>query len=388
MFTWPNALSNCPIYPLSRTDVFTVCELGPQYWFLSSLCRDILLLCQLHAMVDAISGKRPQDVSSISEPAPKRMRPCDSAPYKYRPLAQPMGNLLFSASARNARSSGLGSLSALPDELVSAIFSELGAADYLRCQATSRAFFAWSSIEGHWKLEFIKRSRGVLKDWKGSWRRTYIHHFVKPRDVYNEDGLPSDAIENKDIFSDVLYLPTLAANYAADRICNSSSFSNNIPRKDGRTVSNLAELDDTPCILTHLMDDWASLYTSSDSTDRKWTLDSLASRYPETAFRAEAVLTSMQDYKRYHDSCNGDESPLYIFDPDFVEKTSTEERARNGGSVARNGLGADFRVPKLFQDDLFKVLGNERPNFRWLVCQYSSRCYCKLRCLDRLFSLD
>lgn len=274
----------------------------------------------------------------------------------YKPLRcpRPLGNLLLS-TARNARNPGLGNLAILPDEILAAIFSELDAVDALRCQGTSRAFFAFATIEAHFKLAYIKRAKGILSTWRGSWRSTYIYDFVKPASVDQLDALPSDSISIETVFSDVLYLPYLAAGYDSNTVASASAFANNILRRDGRKML-AAELAETPMILTGLMDDWPAM---SSSSVKRWSLASIAERYPETRFRAEAVLATMRDYLRYHNDCPADESPLYIFDADFVEKTCNKDDGA--------GLGADFVVPSIFADDLFKVLGTERPDYRWLA---------------------
>lgn len=285
-------------------------------------------------------------------PPKSQKRQCPSIPTMHTPC-QPLGNLLFQSGSRNARNPGLGSLAVLTDELLSSIFSELDPIDLIRSQAVSRAFFVFARIEGHWKLHYIKRARGSLGNWRGSWRNTYISTFCAP----DRQVSPTANIYIRNIYSDVLYLPYLAAKYDANSIVTSSSFANNIPRKDIQTLTNI-ELGNEPCILTGAMKDWAAM-----SADRRWSIPSLAERFPATQFRAEAVLTSMSQYSAYHDACDADESPLYVFDPDFVEKT---------GSETATGLGADFAAPEPFRDDLFKVLGDERPNYRWLVSTCSA----------------
>lgn len=292
-------------------------------------------------------------IDDCDQPA-KRMR-FNKCPAQ-KPIAQPLGNLLFHIDAHDSRDSGLGhSFSQLPDELVSAVFSELEPHDWLRAQATSRAFFAWSRIESHWKLAYVKRSRGGLQDWRGSWRSSYVYTFIAPHSYRHHSRLPSDSIDvSGSIYSDVLSLPYLAAKYDANVLVKAQSFANNIPRKDGRGLT-AGDLGDTPMILTHLIDDWKAASGETAS----WSLPSIAARYPSIKFRAEAVLTTMDEYISYHNASDADESPLYVFDPDFVDKT------RNGDD--RGGLEDDFNVPHLFADDLFKLLGKQRPNYRWLI---------------------
>lgn len=51
-----------------------------------------------------------------------------------------------------------------------------------------------------------------------------------------------------------------------------------------------------------------------------------------------------------------DESPLYLFDRGFVEKM--------GISVGKDG---EYWSPDCFGEDLFAVLGDHRPDSRWLI---------------------
>jgi hypothetical protein len=275
------------------------------------------------------------------------------------PPCQPLGNLMLRNNTRNARDPGLGKLAVLPDEILITVFSELEAIDLIRMQAVSHAMYAFSRVEGQWKHEFIKRNQGRLQDWSGNWRSTYLRRFA-PAQAVNQRSkrLPTDDLHINDIYSDALYVPYLSARYDANTIARSSKFADNILRVDGSKLSP-ADLQDKPLILSHLIDDWQAL-----QNPRRWSLKSLAQRFPCVRFRAEAVLTTLSDYIPYHDNCATDESPLYIFDANFVEKTQS--------SSDEAGLGADFSVPHLFQDDLFNVLDDKRPNYRWLVGQGSS----------------
>ncbi|XP_059428480.1 arginine-specific demethylase JMJ22-like [Corylus avellana] len=60
----------------------------------------------------------------------------------------------------------------------------------------------------------------------------------------------------------------------------------------------------------------------------------------------------LEDYFRYSDQAR-EERPLYLFDPKFAEKVPK--------------LGLEYEVPVYFQEDLFSVLGHERPDYRWII---------------------
>ena len=61
---------------------------------------------------------------------------------------------------------------------------------------------------------------------------------------------------------------------------------------------------------------------------------------------------TMPQYYEYVDRTN-DEMPLYLFDKHFASKSVS--------------LADDYSVPEYFSEDLFQVLGAERPDFRWLI---------------------
>lgn len=89
---------------------------------------------------------------------------------------------------------------------------------------------------------------------------------------------------------------------------------------------------------------------------QKWCQDSLLEQYGEIIFRAEAVDWPLNTYMDYMNS-NTDESPLYLFDRSFVEKMNL--------LVGREG-GA-YWPPECFGKDYFTLLGDYRPDHRWLI---------------------
>ena len=75
-------------------------------------------------------------------------------------------------------------------------------------------------------------------------------------------------------------------------------------------------------------------------------------------FTAEAVSWTLDSYLDY--ACkNLDESPLYLFDHAFAEKMGLRVGKRPGDG--------DYWVPECFGEDFFSVLGDQRPDHRWLI---------------------
>ncbi|KAJ0682499.1 putative transcription factor & chromatin remodeling &Metalloenzymes JmjC family [Helianthus annuus] len=63
---------------------------------------------------------------------------------------------------------------------------------------------------------------------------------------------------------------------------------------------------------------------------------------------------TLTDYFVYSDQAQ-EERPLYLFDPKFANK------------VPQLGQDYDYEVPVYFNEDLFSVLGDERPDYRWII---------------------
>lgn len=105
-----------------------------------------------------------------------------------------------------------------------------------------------------------------------------------------------------------------------------------------------------PFILTQPVREWPAY--------KDWTVDSLLHKHAKTKFRAEAVDWSLDVYFSYMRNST-DESPLYLFDRSFAEKMDI--------SVGKSNPDAVYWPPECFGDDLFSVLGEQRPDSRWLI---------------------
>ena len=103
-----------------------------------------------------------------------------------------------------------------------------------------------------------------------------------------------------------------------------------------------------PFILTDPVKEWP--------LQQKWCQDSLLEQYAEVIFRAEAVDWPLKTYVEYMNN-NIDESPLYLFDRSFVEKMNLRV-AQDSGS---------YWPPECFGEDIFTLLGDQRPDHRWLI---------------------
>lgn len=260
---------------------------------------------------------------------------------------QPLGNLLLSNNpikTSKYRINSLGNLSILSDEIILKIFSELEPDALYLAQGVSRYFFSWcAALDGLWKSAYLSQE-SKLRNWNGTWRSTFL----------KRPSLETDLIQLHEVYSDVLFQPILAATYDISLALGiekrSNPFRPTIQRIFADSNPPILLQRDLPQIITGLMETWSA---------RNWTLDSLATRFPKLDFRAESSLVTLPDYKLYHDRCQTEESPLYLFDSDFVEKTM---------GFDGQSLGTEYCVPEIFGSDLFGCLGSDqRPDFRWLI---------------------
>lgn len=127
---------------------------------------------------------------------------------------------------------------------------------------------------------------------------------------------------------------------------------NAIPVLDDLSAADFAKSwVDRPFVLTSPVKQWP-IY-------QRWSAEQLLETYSDVRFRAESVdwpLKTYIDYMRNHQ----DESPLYLFDRAFAEKMDLTV------STAPD-LNADYWPPTCFGSDLFAILGDQRPDHRWLI---------------------
>lgn len=185
----------------------------------------------------------------------------------------------------------------------------------------------------------MRATAGRLRAWHGSWRDTFLI------DVLGR--LPQHHAGASTIASDVLYQPVLAAKFdASSMFASVRQAKGTIRRVDARNYASCADLPREPLILTHAIDDWPAR--------RSWSsLEAMCERIrPDALFRAEASLCTLPTYLRYARHCAQDDSPLYLFH----------------AAPLPPPLSRDFAQPRIFDEDLFAVLGDEvRPDHLWLI---------------------
>jgi Cupin-like domain/F-box-like len=247
---------------------------------------------------------------------------------------RPCGNILTEpAHARD----NIGTFGTLPDEVILNLLEWFEDVDLLRLGTTCRAFFAFTSCDDLWKTLLLQKGR-LGSPWRGSWRATYL--------ARQSSELPS--IDCK-LCSDALYRPFLCSQIGLAPFVSRIKLANRIPRLANLSQEHFSRSwSDSPFILTEPVKEWPVF--------SNWCQEALLDKYGEVDFRAEAIDWPLSTYIEYMNN-NHEESPLYLFDKDFVRKMALSVDEENGA----------YWPPGCFGEDLFDLLGEQRPDSRWLI---------------------
>ncbi|KAF1989655.1 Clavaminate synthase-like protein [Aulographum hederae CBS 113979] len=250
---------------------------------------------------------------------------------------KPSGNAYTSSVDHKAAA---GNFAKLPDELLIQLLELLEAPDLIRLGQVCKALYAFTRAEELWKALFVE---SLPKDftWCGTWRATSLRI---PAEHESHIHCPY-------LFSDALYRPYFCAH------TDLWPFAKNIPKQN--EISRLSDLSlgdyqlhwtSKPFILTDPVKEWPVF--------KEWDSSALLDKYSTTAFRAEAVDWPLHIYVDYMNN-NTDESPLYLFDRAFATKMFLP--------LGTKASGAAYWAPPCLGEDLFSVLGDQRPDSRWLI---------------------
>ncbi|RDW74017.1 hypothetical protein BP5796_07459 [Coleophoma crateriformis] len=253
---------------------------------------------------------------------------------------KPLGNQYTATS--NARHA-TGPFQILPDEMLAIFLEYLDSRDLQLLGSTCKSLFAFCRSDDLWKALFIESplSKSGSFSWRGSWRATLL-------------GLEQEQVARikcDSVFSDVLHRPFLCTHTPLTPYTTNIPRGNAIPRMENLSSMEFSEnWSDKPFILTAPVREWP-VYQS-------WDTDTLLRQYGDVKFRAEAVDWDLKTYVSYMSNSN-DESPLYLFDRGFVEKM---------GLITGNiKTSPSYWPPECFGEDLFAVLGDQRPDDKWLI---------------------
>ncbi|KAG9626492.1 putative F-box and JmjC domain protein, partial [Aureobasidium melanogenum] len=308
------------------------------------------------ALLDQDSEHRPLKKQRLDPEADKTANPDESATIWRHPLGiRPSGNAF--AATTNLKAA-IGTFALLPDELLTQFLEYLDAQDLLRLGATCRALHAFTRSEELWKALFIE-SQPENFNWRGTWRSTVLS---QPRSQEPD-------VDCSNLFSDALHRPYFCAHVPLEPFVANIPARNQIHRLTSLTFDEFTEsFTNKPFIISEPTKRWPVFGS--------WSAKSLLKQYSQVKFRAEAVDWPFNVYVDYMKD-NHDESPLYLFDRSFAEKMniqvadSSAAHLYDGASPDAPGAESERKVaywaPSFFGPDLFSVLGDQRPDHRWLI---------------------
>ncbi|KMT11598.1 hypothetical protein BVRB_5g109130 [Beta vulgaris subsp. vulgaris] len=285
------------------------------------------------------SDVQPMDYPEEDEPEEDGFSLKSSAPSNNHGV-QPLGNFFLSSTSHNSRDAGLGNLKTLTDELVLEILGFLDGTDLGILATVSKSLYIFCTHEPLWRNLVLETLKGGFL-YNFSWRKTYISAHFPCFDVSN---IGSCGLSIRDFYSDYMFQSWLCANL---EMKPEWLRRDNIQRRRGISVEEFIlnfEEPNKPVLLEGCLDNWVA--------KDKWDKDYLIEICGDVKFSVGPVEMKLEDYFRYSDFSR-EERPLYLFDPKFAKKIPK--------------LGNEYEVPPYFREDLFSVLGEERPDYRWII---------------------
>lgn len=255
---------------------------------------------------------------------------------------KPSGNFLFESGDEgfvDSRRIGLGSLHALSDELICQILYHLESRDLCNLACTSKILYAWSHYDEFWKHLVISHYPNFI--WSGNcWRDAFAFNYAG---AGYQTKKPT--IKGRNIYSDFLFQPWLCSSMdIAEEWLTFENVDVVGPEFSPDEFIEKYEWKNIPVLIRGGVENWSAI--------KKWTCEYLIDKYGGTTFTAEAIDTTLENYIHYAKAVR-EETPFYLFDKNFCEKCPD--------------MSKDFEVPKYFNQDLFSLLGDSRPDHRWLI---------------------
>ncbi|WOL03105.1 hypothetical protein Cni_G11825 [Canna indica] len=255
-----------------------------------------------------------------------------------RHAIQPLGNLLLLGGASaNARDVGLGTLRALPDDLLLDVLALLPARDLAALSAVSRSLYVFAAHDPLWRPLVLDRFHGDFL-FRRSWRSTYLSA------AGSSPLPPTSGLLIRNFYSDYLFQSWLCASI---EMKSEWLEIDNIERRRGISIEEFIdryEGHNKPVLLEGCLDSWPAM--------ERWSRERLIRICGDVKFAVGPVEMTLERYFQYADAAK-EERPLYLFDPKFADKVLE--------------LGSEYEVPIYFREDLFSVLGKERPDYRWII---------------------
>ncbi|KAI9355909.1 Clavaminate synthase-like protein [Zopfochytrium polystomum] len=282
--------------------------------------------------------------ASTSSPPPtlSAFSSLSSHPYGVKPI----GNSLLDDGSKSGVRRCQGYFAMLDDSMiVNLILSDptlISETALLRLLRSCRAMYVICSLDEIWRTRVIQRFNGDFGPFQSSWKNTFKMRWWRDAVQHNQSLAPvlDRPIAVEGFYSDFLFFFVAVAEVET------------IDRRENLSLAEFVEeyaKTNKPVIITDIVPNWPAF--------RNWSMERLVEKYGDVLFRAESVDVTLKTYKEYAAQCNKnggafEESPLYLFDKKFGQNTS---------------LAVEYTTPTYFAEDLFKVLGDERPDYRWII---------------------
>ncbi|KGN59249.1 F-box protein At5g06550 [Cucumis sativus] len=253
---------------------------------------------------------------------------------------QPLGNLYLASGTINTRNIGLGNIQILTDELVLDVLGFLDATHLGVLACVSKSFYVFANHEPLWRNLVLDNVKGGFL-YNKTWKSTYLAAFYSS---FDDSVVDISGLRVRDFYSDYLFQSWLCANLEMKPEWLERD---NIIRRKRISVEEFVlnfEEPNKPVLLEGCLDNWVAR--------KKWNRDYLIQLCDDVRFSVGPVDMKLEEFFLYSDQAR-EERPLYLFDPKFADK------------VPR--LGSEYDVPEYFREDLFGVLGMERPDYRWII---------------------
>uniref|UniRef100_K3X1S1 JmjC domain-containing protein n=1 Tax=Globisporangium ultimum (strain ATCC 200006 / CBS 805.95 / DAOM BR144) TaxID=431595 RepID=K3X1S1_GLOUD len=274
--------------------------------------------------------------ASASEPVAITCKRVLTHPYGIKPI----GNFYedMDKGIADCRAPGLGKLAFLSDMQMLSLLNYLPAKDLCVLGECSRFCYVFSSHDELWRTLVLEEMEGAFQV-EDTWKDSYVT--TKCGGRRKRTPIPVQGF-----YSDLLFQSFYCA---AAPIENSWIAVENIDRRSANELSlkdfkRDYEIANRPVILTEAIDKWPAI--------EKWTDEYLIKVCEGQTFIAGGFDFPMDKYL-HHSRTLMDDQPLFIFDKFFVDKVPS--------------LAEDYDVPKYFQEDFFSLLGEQRPDYRWLI---------------------
>ncbi len=239
------------------------------------------------------------------------------------------------------------------------LFEFLDAVTLGKTSTVSRAWYIFCYHDEFWrKLVLEQHKSGFIA--QPTWRRSYIatiartalahqHRHLHHHHKLNHEDVSPSPVQVQGFYSDLLFQPFYCAQSPASLLSRSSLDIQTVPRLDGTTLSARDfkfrfETPNQPVILTNVVTSWPAM--------EKWTDAYLNNVCSTSTFYAGGLSMTMAQYMAYARTLQ-DDQPLFFFDKNFATTVPA--------------LAEDYTVPPFFDEDLFRLLDDERPDYRWLI---------------------